>query len=196
MDSTPLSTTAQIQAGQYGRPTAREETHHPATVLEDDLANLISRKSLLLAGDSFPDHQLHHEVLGQPKKLGHTSGEQLRIELESKLDVFLPISPVNVLPKPTKVDDFSTNPSPLRVEVAGLDRMVSQRQCMQDARLPRAVGAVDQRERSQWHSLGDCERLEVGDVERFQNHRVLSTIVRTAPGGSLRLPSLPDTGGR
>ena len=101
---------------------------------------LISKEILLLAGDSFTDHQFHHDVLGRAQKLGYTSGELLRIELEPKLDLFLSVSPVNVLPKPTEVDDFSADPSPLRVEVSGLDRMVGQRQCMQDARLPRAVG--------------------------------------------------------
>ena len=141
------------------------KTLYPTTVLEDDLANLISNEILLLAGDSFTDHQLHHDVLSRAKKLGHTSGELLRIELEPKFDLFLSVSPVNVLPKPTEVDDFSADPSPLRVEVPGLDRMVGQRQGMQDARLPRAVGAVDQRDRSQRQALGGSERLEVGDVE-------------------------------
>ena len=94
----------------------------------DDLANLVSNEILLLARDSFTDHQLHHDVLGRAKKLGHASGELLRIELEPKFDLFRSVSPVNVSPKPTEVDDFSANPSPLRVEVSGLDRMVGQRQ--------------------------------------------------------------------
>ena len=103
------------------------KTLYPTTVFEDDLANLISKEILLLAGDSFTDHQLYDDILGRTKKLGHTSGELLRIEFEPKLDLILPISPVNVLPKPTEVDDFSADPSPLRVEVSGLDRMMGQR---------------------------------------------------------------------
>ena len=125
------------------------KTLYPTTVLEDDLANLITKEVLLLTGNSFTDHQLHNDVLGRAQKLGHTSGELLRIKLEPKLDLLLSVSPVNVLPKPAEVDDFSAYPGPLRVKVSGLDRMVGQRQGMQDARLPRAVGTVDQCDRSQ-----------------------------------------------
>jgi hypothetical protein len=87
-------------------------------------------------------------VTGRTKELRHSAGEAAGVEFEGNLHLALALAPVDILSETTKVNRLTPDLGALCIEIAGLDCMMHQRQCMEDARFSRAVGAVDKGDRS------------------------------------------------
>jgi hypothetical protein len=77
--------------------------------------------------------------------------------------------PMEIMRKAAKIHHVTSVSGLPYVPVPGLQPMICQQQAMNDARLPRAVGAEDQREGADGDVLGLPEGLEVPDLESGQH---------------------------
>ena len=76
--------------------------------------------------------------------------------------------PVNVLTEPAEVDRLAPDLRSLCVDVACLRGVVSEREAMDHAGLPGAVGSEQQRDRAQRNALGLAEGLKIPNAESIQ----------------------------
>ena len=131
---------------------------------------------------SASDSQFDRHSPGRAQNLRHPAREPVRVQFEDELHLSIPIASVHVLPKASEIDRFTADPGSPGIEIPRLDRVMGKRQGMQNARFSRAVGAVDQRDRSQRHTLRGAESLEIGNLESADSfHRRYASRLTSGP---------------
>ncbi len=92
-----------------------------------------------------------------------------RREFKAKSEALCCIGFVDVLSEAAEVNRFSAYLCVVDIEALRSCCLIRKEEAVQDARFPRAVGAKDERERTDRNALRVCKGLEVGEMKRFDH---------------------------
>ena len=105
----------------------------------------------------------HRKLHGTHRRqqLAQPAGKLSGVQLDRPLDAPAGVAPVHILAETAQVDGLAANFGALGIEVTRQDRVMRERQAVDDARLAGTIGAVDQGNRAQRDLLGLSESFEI-----------------------------------